>query len=72
MQKPYEHTLSSEDRAAISSSIRGVVAFYAATVLVCVLLSLVSSHSRVDSPGQMSEQSASSNIDPFAPGMPLP
>jgi hypothetical protein len=69
---PHENTLSSEGRAAISRSILGVVAFYAATVLVCVILSLTSSHSRAENPGQAFETIASSNVDPRASGMPLP
>ena len=42
MQKPFEHTLSPESRAAISTSFLAAIAYCAAIAMACVLLSFVS------------------------------
>ena len=46
MQKPFEHTLSPESRAAISTSLLAALAYCSAIAIVCVALSFASPHSR--------------------------
>jgi hypothetical protein len=49
MQKRFQDTLSSDDRAAIFSSLLAGVTYCRAIVLACVILAFATGHSRTDS-----------------------
>jgi hypothetical protein len=50
VQRHFQDTLSSDDRAAIFSSLLAGVTYCGTIVLVCVVLALATAHSRTDSP----------------------
>jgi hypothetical protein len=68
MQKPFEQSLSSDDRATFLGSLWAVIAFYAAVAVIGVVLALTAPHSHADHQGPI----ASSQLDPLTNGMPLP
>jgi hypothetical protein len=50
MQSNFRRILSSDDRAAIFSSLLAGATYCGAIVLVCVVIALATGHSRTDSP----------------------
>jgi hypothetical protein len=50
MQKPFKHTLSSDDRAAISSAFLATLSYCGSITLVCIVLAAASGHSTSDGP----------------------
>lgn len=48
MQKPLDHTMSPDDRAAIVSSFRAILAFFAALAVACVLILFAGTHAQDD------------------------
>jgi hypothetical protein len=65
MQKPFEHTLSPESRAAISTSLLAAVVYCSAIAIVCVALSFTSPHSRDEA------QATRGAMPDFSIGLPL-
>jgi hypothetical protein len=68
MQKSFEHSLSSDDRATFLGSLWAVIAFYAAVAFISLVLVLTASHPGATDQGAI----ASSELDPLMTGMPLP
>jgi hypothetical protein len=68
MQKPFEHSLSSDDRATFLGSLWAVIAFYAAVAFISLVLALTVSHSNATDQGPVT----SGQLDPLMTGMPLP
>jgi hypothetical protein len=68
MQKSFEHSLSSDDRATFLGSLWAVIAFYAAVAFIGLVLVLTGSHSHATDQGPI----ASGQLDPLTTGMPLP
>jgi hypothetical protein len=68
MQKPFEDSISADDRTTFLGSLWAVIAFYAAIAFIAVVLALTIPHSRATDQGPI----ASSQLDQFNTGMPLP
>ena len=54
MQKPLDHTMSPDDRAAIVSSFRAILAFFAALAVAFVLILFAGTHAQDDTRAQAS------------------
>ena len=50
MQKPFQNTLSSDDRTAISSALLATLTYCGSITLVCIVLAAAGGHSTNDSP----------------------